>query len=309
MLRPALAAIGVLTFCAFGQADEANYEEVWHDVTNLLKYREYDSAVDLLDAARENRELAKQATQIQADRTVVQGLVDFEELVNARCASLKPGDRYKAGGIEYTFVKFKEGAIEETLVVKASNVGREREIEIKDLAPSAWLDLAGPQLDTLQRKDLVVGAFLAFDRYADANAARKLFDKAAATGGSDIGIWVKRLEAAEEERKTGVVPGGLGGNQPNVDPLIGKWRIVHLKNPKKKKEKVHPPYNVVFKKNGTVDPSGNWELADTGIYRWTKKGGITYNIQMHGDGVEFTAYNTAGQKIRGSRQVVRSAKK
>ena len=298
MLKISCAAVSVMLVCVLGQAGDDPYEDVWRDVSERVRHREYASADKVLEMALENRALEKLSARIESDRSVVQGLADFEELVNARCAKLKPGDKFKAGTTEYSFVRLDKGAVEESLVVRANGSDREKKFAVKDLDSRAWVNLAESKLDTLTQKDLVVGVFLAFDRFSDGKSARRLFDKAAASG-SDVDVWIKRLAAAEDEKKA-----NQSAKKEAGDPIVGHWRIVT--DPGGKKERRE---SVEFRKDGKAVPNhGRWELDDDGeTYVWSAQGGGTARLVMSGD--ELSGKWANGVKIHGSRQAVRATKK
>lgn len=285
---------------AFSQVEKPKdaYQAVWDDVSELLRRREYGSAIAKLDALTEERDLRDYGQQIEADKKAIDGLQVLERIVLEQAAKLESGASIEISGIGYTLVRYEKNSKGDTLVLKSNSLGRETRKPVADLPSGTWLELAEADLESLDNSALTLGIFLAFDRVADRKAARKLLNEAASHG-EVVTPWLARLEAVEVSKKDS--PKG------DSDPIVGKWSGGF--GPKAM------PATYEFRKNGTglmtIDPkvldamspapgqtrqqfeaarrliqsmSFTWAKRANGTYSFTFKAGGTFDdISVDGD--------------------------
>jgi len=292
-------------------ADE--YQSVWSSLSELLRRREYNSALDLLESVAEDPELQYRTKQIEADRSVIAGLKSLERLVHDQASAMAAGTRVEVSGIEFLSVRYEKDNKGDVLVLKAKATGTESRKRIAELPASTWLQIAGPRLETLDNSKLILGVFLGFDRTADAKGARKLLDEAVDKG-ANVTVWLARLATAESDKKQRAEDA-----KGNDDPLIGHWREVVGNGDRRH------VFNIEFRAKGfahrTIDPQimlkarngkrpnvafnikGNWKKDDDGTYRVTYADGSTAQITVEGD--RFWGKTAIGAPLSGTRQVTK----
>lgn len=282
-----LMMFSVLVACdspAFSQEGKANdaYQVAWDDVSELLRRREYGSAIAKLDALAEERDLRDFGKQIETDKKAIDGLQVLERIVLEQAAMLEPGTAIEVSGIGYTVVRYEKSSKGDALVLKSNSLGRETRKPVADLPSGTWLELAEADLESLDNSALTLGIFLAFDRVADRRAARKLLNEAALRG-DEVTPWLARLEAAEGDKK--IRPKG------DDDPIVGKWSGGF--GPKAL------PATYEFRRNGTglmtIDPKlldampppagqsrqqfeAFKRLIQTASFTWARKANGTYSL-------------------------------
>lgn len=281
---------------AFAQTDEpaepAAHEQLWTSVAELLRRREYGAADNLLEFSADDPELSDDAAQLAADRDVVIALQNVETMVATEARKLPEGSALPVGGTEYRLLRVEEGDEGHLLVVTSAESPREKSLRLRDLPAETWLTLAEAPLASLSRRHLVLGAFLAFDRFADAKAARARFDEAARDG-EDVRLWLARLEEAERLRQERRAP-QTGEDEDADDLLLGRWRMVTGKGRGQRKA------NVEFQARGRMRGGGSWEKEAAGRYRITNANGGVVVVRLSGN--LFWGETTSGRRVRGIRQ-------
>lgn len=200
---------------AFPQEEKPKdaYQAAWDDISELLRRREYGSAIAKLDALAEERDLRDYGKQIEADKKAIDGLQVLERVVLEQAAKLEAETSIEVSGIGYTVVRYEKSSKGDALVLKSKSLERETRKLVADLPSGTWVELAEADLTPLNNAPLTLGIFLAFDRIADRKAARKLLNEAALHG-EDVTPWLARLGVAEKK-----LP--VAGEKE--DPIIGQW--------------------------------------------------------------------------------------
>lgn len=303
-----LMSAGVL----FGQDSKAepSYQDVWEKVSELIRRREYASALSELDSQVNERDLRRHVKQIEEDRKAIGGLQTLERLVHERAAKLSGGDSLELSGIQYVFVRYDSQAKNSTIVMRSKATDKEVSKPISELPASTWIQIVGPRLDELSYRPLVLGIFLGFDRTADRKAARKHLDDAARDG-TNVTTWLSRLDDQESRQKEAAAD--------RKDPLVGDWLV---QMPTKDGAR---NMNVDFRSNGTctstltpqsrakvlknnprsnvpLGSSGKWNKGEDGTYNVTFSGGMTWELTVT-DNEHFDAKMPGGRPLRGVRQV------
>jgi hypothetical protein len=209
-----LLAVSSTSAFSQGETPKDAYQSAWAEVSELLRKREYASAIAKLDSLTEERDLRDYGKQIEADRKAIDGLQVLERIVLEQAAQLEAGSTVEISGIEYTVAGYQKSTRGDSLVLKSKSLGRETRKPVADLPSGTWVELAEADLAPLDNAPLTLGIFLAFDRIADRKAARKLLNEAASHG-HDVTPWLARLDAEEAAKKAGV--------KGDDDPIIGKW--------------------------------------------------------------------------------------
>lgn len=287
------------------------YGSVWSSLADLLRRREYGTALALLDSLADDANLQYQAKLIEQDLGAIARLQMLERRVREEAAQLKPGTPLEIAGVAYSVVRYDKNMQDEWLILKSRAASNESRTLIRDLHSGTWMQLVEAKRDTLERPSLTLGIFLAFDQSPDAKSARKLFNEAAAEG-EDVIRWLARLEEAEARRKLRASAPKDGSNE---DPLVGTWRAV--RGPDKLEA------NIEFRRDGTsvmtIPPAtldrlrtlkrpaptanpakGKWVRSEGGGYRITNPGGGTVEILVSGD--RLIGKSAAGDRIHGLRQ-------
>jgi len=202
MMLTLLVSSGGLVFSQEEQPKDA-YQAAWDDVSEVLRRREYGSAIAKLDALAEERDLRDYGKQIEADKKAIGGLQVLERIVLEQAAKLEIGSTIEISGIEYTVAGYQKSSRGDSLILKSKSLGRETQKLIVDLPSSNWVKLAEADLKSLDNSAFVLGIFLAFDRIADRKAARKLLNEAASHG-ADVTPWLARLDAVEAVKNAAV---------------------------------------------------------------------------------------------------------
>lgn len=211
------------------------YHAVWDEVSELVKRREYGSALAKLDALAKERDLRDHARQIEADRKAMTGLQTLQRIVSEQAATLEPGSTIEISGVEYTVVQFETSARSDVLVLKTKSLGRETKKPILDLPSGTWVELAEADLASLEHPELTLGIFLAFDRIPDRKGARKLLNEAAAKG-DEMTVWLERLEESEKNpsvaKKSKKDGQGGGTGQKDEPVVVSTWAHQVMKDGK-----------------------------------------------------------------------------
>jgi hypothetical protein len=240
-----LLAVSSTSAFSQGEAPKDAYQSAWAEVSELLRKREYASAIAKLDSLTEERDLRNYGQQIEADKKAIDGLQILERIVLEQAAKLEAGTSIEVSGIGYIVIRYEKSSKGDALVLKSNSLGRETRKPVADLPSGTWVELAEADLASLDNAPLTLGIFLAFDRVADRRAARKLFNEAASHG-EDVTPWLARLDAEEAAKKAGV--------KGDDDPIVGKWSGGF--GPKSM------PATYEFRKNGTGVMTINAKLLD-----------------------------------------------
>lgn len=287
------------------------YAPVWKGVAELLRRREYASALALLDSKAEDPALQSFGKRIEADKAAVGSLQKLEKIVYEQAAKLAEGQPFGISGVTYTVQRYEKDANGDALSLRSRATNQESRKRIADLPTDTWLNLAGPRLGSIEQPALTQAVFLGFDRSVDAKAARKQFNEAAKAG-VDVTPWLARLEGIEDERKAAEAA------KPD-DPFLGRWRITMGKDGVL-------AFNTEVLKNGTtsvtVPPAtlaefrkmkiplpkqnpgkGSWVRDEEGVYRVTGPSGATFEFTLDGD--RFTGKNANGDMVKGIRQAAK----
>ena len=214
---PCVVLLGSLVTSGSAQEERSGkvYEPIWSELSTLLWRREYANAVAKLDAFAGDIRFRDQGPLIEADKQAIASLQRFEQLVFRQAANLPPESMLKISGMEYQLVRYERGGTGDALILKSRSLGRERETRkmVSDLPAETWVELAKSEFSTLEKPQLTLGIFLAFDRTADHKAARKLLNEAA-TSGHEVVHWLERLDAADAKSPS---------TSRGADPIIGSW--------------------------------------------------------------------------------------
>lgn len=299
-----------LALAADEKAEDA-YQPVWKGVAELVRRREYGTALALLESKAEDPALQSFGKRIEADKAAVGGLQKLEKIVYEQAAKLGEGQPFGVSGVTYTVQGYVKDPQGDALSLRSRATDQESRKRIADLPTDVWLSLAGTRLASIEQPALVQGVFLGFDRSVDAKAARKHFNDAAKTG-VDVVPWLARLEGVEADRKA------ADAAKPD-DPLLGAWRITMGK------DGVFA-FNTEVLKNGTTTVTvpastlaemrkrkqplpkpnpgkGTWTRDEDGAYRITGPNGGTLQVTLDGD--RLTGRNAAGDPVKGVRQAAK----
>lgn len=296
----------------FGQDSKPDhsYQDVWEKVSELIRRREYASALSELDSNVNERDLRPYVKQIEEDRKAIGGLQTLERLVHERAAKLSGGDPLELSGIQYDFVRYDSEAKTSTIVLRSKATNKEVSKPISDLPASTWIQIAGPRLDELSYRPLVLGVFLGFDRTADRKTARKHLDDAARDG-VKVTSWLARLDDQETRQKEVAAD--------RKEPLLGDWLVqmpvkdgalnmnVDFRSTGTFTSTLTPQSRAKLRQdnprsNAPVSSSGKWNKGEDGTYNVTFNGGMTWELTITDD-EHFDAKMPGGRPLRGVRQV------
>lgn len=286
------------------------YKAAWSSLTDLLRRREYGSAIAVLESMADDSDLQYQSKLIESDKGAIVRLQSLEKLVREQASELKPGAELSVGEVGYAVVLYDKDAKEDWLILKSKATARESKKTIAALPSGTWLQLVEPKLSTLDNAPLTLGIFLAFDQSPDPKGARKFLNEAAAQG-EDVTRWLARLDEAEAARQA-PAKGKVDGDEP----LLGHWRIVAGKekaiilNTEFRADGTSlthiPPETLVEIRKRKLPPpksnpaKGTWVRNEGGGYRITNTNGATAEILVNGD--RFVGRNAGGDPVVGLRQ-------
>jgi hypothetical protein len=172
--------------------------------------------------------------------------------------------------------------------------GNETNYAMNRLDSATWLDLAKQDMNDWPERDFVTGLFLSFDRYPDAQSARKRFN-AAADAGRDVTIWVQRLEEVERQRKQPAAKTGAS-DPSSASSLLGKWTLSG-KNVNLAVEFKSRGVATIFVRQRSI--SAKWVEESPGVYRLTDQFQKTLIVNLSGNRMSVRGPN---QRFRGVRQ-------
>lgn len=286
------------------------YRAVWSSLADLLRRREYGSAIALLDSMADESDLQYQSKLIESDKGAIVRLQSLEKLVREQASQLKPGAELNVGEVGYAVVLYDKDAKEDWLILKSRVTERESKKTIASLPSGTWIELVGPKVSTLDKSSLTLGIFLAFDQSPDPKGARKFLNEAAAEG-EDVTRWLVRLDQADAARKA-----PARGKVDGDEPLLGHWRIVFGKekaivlNTEFRADGTAlitiPPETLVEIRKRKLPPprsnpaKGTWVKNEGGGYRISNPTGATAEILVNGD--RFVGRNAGGDPVVGLRQ-------
>jgi hypothetical protein len=299
-----------MTFAEEPKAEDA-YQSVWADVSELVRRREYGSAMALLDVLADDSTLQYHGNDIEQDRTVIVGLQTLERLVCEQASKLPAGSDVVISGTALTLVKYESDPQGDVLILKSKVTSFESRKPIAGLPPSTWVKLAESRLETLEHRELTLGVFFGFDQSADLKVARKFLNEAASRG-DDVTRWLGRLANAE----SGATPKPADRKQTNDDDaIVGHWRLAGREGGRAcntefradgttvttfppevlaeiRKQKRRPPLN---------PDRGRWAKNEDGSYQLTHQRGATVRIILAGDD-RFVGRMANGARLVGLRQ-------
>lgn len=293
LLLIGLSGSGFSSAAARAAEVEPVSDDAWAALEPLLRKREYGSASSLLEALAEDPSDAWTASRIEADRKAVFGLQELEKKVRKSMEGLPAGASLKANGIEYEFVRRESDATGSRYIVKAVDSSNERALSLVELSSKTWIALAGDGVKALENQPLVLAVFLGFDRDPDREAARRLFNEAAAAGEKRLTQWLVRLEASAARKGRGDEDAAQAAT-----PLIGEWSVAVGKRSSGKR------FGAEFKPGGRVDiRDSRWEQDGAARYRITFRDGPTATVTVAGN--VFWGKFGNGTKIVGVRKATR----
>jgi hypothetical protein len=290
------------------------YDAVWKPLAELIRKREYGTAIALLDDQAEDAEFSSFSQRIQADKAAVVGLQMLERIVREQAAKLAKDDPLEVGGIKYEVVKFETGPKGDGLRLKLLATGKEQHWALPDIPAAAWLAIAGERLKSLDYPSLTQGVFLGFDRSADPKAARKMLNAAAGDGVANVSVWLARLEGRATSSKPATVDTS-GKGKAGEDPIVGSWSvhtgkgkwlhmIIEYRADGRSVVRFPPAVLVEMRKRKVPQPKSN-PLRGT----WTKDGEGNYRSALLNGAAEFTLVgerlvgkNAKGEPFIGLRQ-------
>jgi hypothetical protein len=296
-LRILLGISFVLISASSGTAQDADpQQEVWDATLDLLNRREYSLAANMLENRLDDSELFRFTNRIQADLDAVNLLKRFSETVNYSVEKLPESKPLTVLSRDYLFKRQVAGGSGKRLYL-IDDQGAEVSFPLSRLDSATWLQIADLELQSWPEKDFVIGLFLAFDRYPDIRLARTKLN-AAAEGGKDVTVWIKRLEDAEQQRR---LKSRAGSTAPPGDLIVGKWTVAIKNGPKLVWE---------FRRGGEGNASeiggrrrtmrAKWTQESSGVYRFTGSLGPTAVVNVSGDRIYGTLAD--GKQFRGVRQ-------
>lgn len=306
------ATAGVL-FAQDAKPKEA-YQTAWQDVSELLRRREYGSALAKLDSLVEERDLRDSGKQIAEDRKAIAGLQTLERLVREQAAKLSGGEPLEVSGISYVVVRYDSAAKGESLILKSRSTGKETTLLVADLPAVTWMYLVESQREALRARSFTLGVFLGFDRTADRKAARKFLNEAAQEG-EDVMVWLARLDEQEARQKEALADRKAAKD----DPVVGRWLVqmstkdgagnfsvdfrkmggaTSTLTPKSRDDvRRHRPRSSV-----PISTSGKWTREEDGSYRVSFSSGMTWEFTIT-DEDHFDGKMPGGRSLKGVRQV------
>lgn len=117
------------------------------DLAAAIAARDFDHALELIEAAQANPELQSAAELVEWDRQDVQQLIQFWQDVEAGAAQLQPGAKLRFGSLVVDFEKYAAGVL--TAKARTKSVDK----PLRELDAAALLALAEPVLDLAQPAD------------------------------------------------------------------------------------------------------------------------------------------------------------